>query len=535
MKILLKMSEDVDIKLKKSDFKFDLIIAFFLFAFLIIIIVVYISIYFFNSIATQNFQQSVISFSKNLVTDYNLKKQKVLEKTIAVSKNPLISSDFNINKNLIFSVWRLILSSDDNIKKISLYENKQNIFCKQNKFIICSIDKKVKKIKNTLIKEKIEKNNLIFDVFLLIKQNKLLNITYEYANFFKKYSDMFNILIIDKKNMVVYSDFSKAKTIYDIYGYPIVNLIEKNYGFISDDIYVLNLNNNYKIVFLQNKKIIKETSDISKKLAIIMIILSIFVAIPLGVFFSKPLYNYYNELDKKIDEEVKKAKENEQLLMQQSKLAALGEMLGNIAHQWRHPLTHLSLLVQNLEMAYKKNKLDEQYLENFKNKTMKQIEYMSKTIDDFRNFFKEDKEKMEFSVNEAIKEVLFLLEGRLKNYNINVEIIENKDKIIYGFRNEFLQVIMNIINNAIDVLNERNIQNKKIWIKIDNFIEIEDNAGGIRKDIIDKIFEPYFTTKFQSQGTGIGLYMSKIIITKHFNGNLYAYNSKNGAVFVIKV
>jgi signal transduction histidine kinase len=520
--------------LRKNDFKFDLIIAFSLFAFLIIVIVVYVSIYFFNDIATQNFQQNVISFSKKLVRDYNLKKQNSLQKTEIFSKSPLISSNFTVNKNLMFSIWKLILASDDNIKNISLFEKNKKIFCRKDKNILCAIANEHKIIKDMIVKEKIEKNNLIFDVYLPLK-NKILNITYLYLNFFDKYSDMFNILVIDKNNKIVYSDFTHAKTIYDLYGYPIVNLIKRNYGFISDDIYVLNFNENYKIVFLQNKKIIKETSEISKKLAVIMIILSVFVAIPLGMFFSRLLYNYYNDLDKKIDEEVKKVKENEQLLMQQSKLASLGEMLGNIAHQWRHPLTHLSLLIQNLEMAYKKNKLDNNYLENFKNKALKQIEYMSKTIDDFRNFFKEDKEKIEFSVNEAIKEVLFLIEGRLRSYNIEVEIIEKKNRIIYGYKNEFLQVIINIINNSIDVLNERNIQNKKIWIKIDDLIEIEDNAGGIRKDIIDKIFEPYFTTKFQSQGTGIGLYMSKIIITKHFNGNLYAYNSKNGAVFVINV
>ncbi|WP_096259793.1 sensor histidine kinase [Lebetimonas natsushimae] len=522
---------------RNSEFKFDLIIAFFLFAFLIIVIVIYVSIFFFNNIATQNFQQNIILYSKNLIKDYNKKKNQVLQKTVSISKSPLISSEFNVNENLIFSVFKLILSSEDSIKKISLTKNRRNIYCKKtNNEITCNINtSKLKKIKNILIKEKIEKNSLIFNVFLPIKSNKILHIIYKYPNFFEKYSDMFNILVIDTNGKILYSDFSQAKTIYDIYGYPVVDLIKKDHGFISDDIYVMNINNNYKIVFLQNKKLIKETSNISKKLAIIMIILSVFVAVPLGVFFSKPLYNYYSELDKKINEEVQKVKENEQLLMQQSKLAALGEMLGNIAHQWRHPLTHLSLLIQNLEIAYKKNRIDEKYIENFKHKAMKQIEYMSKTIDDFRNFFKEDKEKTDFIVNESVKEVLFLLDGRLKNYNIDVEIIEEGEKTIYGFKNEFLQVIMNIINNAIDVLNERNIKNKKIWIKIGNVIEIEDNAGGIRKEIIDKIFEPYFTTKFQSQGTGIGLYMSKIIITKHFNGNLYAYNSKNGAVFVIKV
>lgn len=523
--------------MRKSEFKFDLTIAFFLFAFLIIVIVIYISIFFFNNIMTQNFQQNIILYSKNLIKDYKKKKHQVIQKTVAISKSPLISSEFNVNENLIFSVFKLILSSEDSIKKISLIKNGQDIYCKKiDNRIKCEINvSKLKKIKNLSIKEKIEKDSLIFDVLFPIRNNKILHIIYQYPNFFEKYSDIFNILIIDKEGNILYSDFSKAKTIYDIYGYPIVDLIKKNYGFISDDIYVLNFNDKYKIVFLQNKKLIKETSDISKKLAIIMIILSVFVAIPLGIFFSKPLYNYYNELDKRIDEEVQKVKENEQLLMQQSKLAALGEMLGNIAHQWRHPLTHLSLLIQNLEIAYKKNKLDEKYIQNFKNKAMKQIEYMSKTIDDFRNFFKEDKEKTEFSINESVRDVLFLLEGRLRNYNIDVEVIEDGEKIIYGFKNEFLQVIMNIINNAIDVLNERNIKNKKIWIKIGNIIEIEDNAGGIRKDIIDKIFEPYFTTKFQSQGTGIGLYMSKIIITKHFKGNLYAYNSKNGAVFVINV
>ncbi|WP_024787003.1 sensor histidine kinase [Lebetimonas sp. JH369] len=520
---------------KNSEFKFDLTIAFALFAFLIIIVVIYISIYFFTNIENENFQQNVILYAKNLVKEYKTKKQKAVNKAIAISKSPLISSEFNINENLLFGVFKLILSSEDNIYKISLIQNNKNIYCKKNNSIACLINQSQKpKLKTLILKENIKNHNVVFNISVPLK-NKVLNTVYKYKNIFEKYNDMFNIMVIDKKGKIYYSDFTNAKYIYDIYGYPVVDLMKKSQGFISNDIYVLNFNDKYNIIFLQNKKLIRETSEISKKLAIIMMILSVFVAVPLGIFFSRPLYNYYNELDKKIDKEVAKVKENEQLLMQQSKLAALGEMLGNIAHQWRHPLTHLSLLVQNIEIAYKKNKIDEKYIQNFKNKAIKQIEYMSKTIDDFRNFFKEDKEKKEFNINESVKEVLFLLEGRLKNHNIDVELIEKKEKNIIGFKNEFLQVIMNIINNAVDVLNERNIKNKKIWIKIDDNLEIEDNAGGIRKDIFDKIFEPYFTTKFQSQGTGIGLYMSKIIITKHFNGNLNPYNSNNGAVFVIKI
>ena len=521
----------MDIKLKKDDFKFDLIMAFFLFAFLIIVIVTYVSIYFFTNIANKNFEQNVTYYAKFFQKEYEFKKISSIKKVIEISKSSLISNQFSVEENLLFSIFRLLLSSNENIDNISLIQQNKNIICNKKVCLIKYLKRKNRK--NMVVKKKIENNNLIFEISLPVN-DKLLTVVFKYHNFFAKYN-MFNVMVIDKKGKIYYSDFTKSKYIYDMFGYPVVGLMENKEGFISDDIYVMNLNDKFKIVFLENKKLIEKTSTLSKKLAFIMIILSIFVAIPLGMFFSKPLYNYYNELDKRVDEEVAKVKEKEQLLMQQSKLAALGEMLGNIAHQWRHPLTHLSLLIQNMELAYKKNKLDEKYMEKFKKNSMTQINYMSKTIDDFRNFFKEDKEKSEFNVNEAIKEVVFLLEGRIKNNGIDIEITEKKQKSVFGFRNEFLQVIMNILNNAIDVLNERKIKNKKIWITIDNEIKIEDNAGGIEEDIIDKIFEPYFTTKFQSQGTGIGLYMSKIIITKHFQGDLFAYNSDNGAVFVVRV
>jgi signal transduction histidine kinase len=271
-------------------------------------------------------------------------------------------------------------------------------------------------------------------------------------------------------------------------------------------------------------------------MALIMIIISIFVAIPLGIFFSRPLYKFYEELDKRVKEEIEKRQQKEQLLMHQSKLAALGEMLGNIAHQWRHPLTRLSLLIQNLEIAFNMKKLDKERFEKFKENALMQINYMSETIDDFTNFFKKDTKKVEFCPKEIIEDALKLIDARIKQNKVEVQLDIKKTEPIYGYKTEFSQVILNIINNAIDILKERNIENKKIWIRIDGKkIEIEDNAGGIPENIKDKIFEPYFTTKFQSQGTGIGLYMSRVIITQHFNGKLYAYNSKNGAVFVIEL
>lgn len=143
---------------------------------------------------------------------------------------------------------------------------------------------------------------------------------------------------------------------------------------------------------------------------------------------------------------------------------------------------------------------------------------------------------MEFCPYEVIKEALKLIEGRIKNNNIKIDVKVISKKPIYGYKSEFSQVILNILNNAIDVLKDKNLTEKNIFIRIyKNKIEIEDNGGGVPDEIKEKIFEPYFTTKFQSQGTGIGLYMSRVIITQHFNGKLYFYNSNKGAVFVIEI
>jgi len=139
-------------------------------------------------------------------------------------------------------------------------------------------------------------------------------------------------------------------------------------------------------------------------------------------------------------------------------------------------------------------------------------------------------------LGKIISQALELMEGRIKQNRVEVFLDVKNEKIINGYKSEFSQVVLNIINNAIDVLKERDVKDKKIWIRIDGgVIEIEDNGGGVDESIKHKIFEPYFTTKFQSQGTGIGLYMSKIIITQRFNGELLVRNSKNGAVFIIKL
>jgi len=488
--------------------------------------------------------------ASNVIQIYKTKEDIIKKSTLAIANSELFSNQFNINPEIVSSIFKIFLSANRDFLKIKYVNQygKTIVYCKKiDSEIMCGENDKNNfifrdfKLQTSIFtKEIMTDNGLVFETISPIKGDSkkgfiLLESTLK--RLFSNSSNFYNLLLIDNDGKIYYSNFLKAKSVFDIFTYTLADRIKKAKGkFVTNDIYVVPLNKKFKLVFIQNKKLINKTNEVSQKLAMIMILISIFLAIPLGVFFSKPLYNFYKDLDKRVKEEIAKTQEKDQLLMHQSKLAALGEMLGNIAHQWRHPLTRLSLLIQNLEMAYKMKKLDDEKFEKFKTNALSQIDYMSQTIDDFTNFFKKDTNKEQFCPKDIIEQALHLMEARIKQNKLDITLDVKKKEFIEGYKSEFSQVILNIINNAIDVLKERNVPNKKLWIRIDGkTIEIEDNAGGIPEEIKDKIFEPYFTTKFQSQGTGIGLYMSRVIITQHFNGELYAYNSKNGAVFVIKI
>ncbi|XOB63595.1 PAS domain S-box protein [Campylobacterota bacterium DY0563] len=249
--------------------------------------------------------------------------------------------------------------------------------------------------------------------------------------------------------------------------------------------------------------------------------------------------------EQKIKEKLLKEKDN--VLYQQSKMAAMGEMIGNIAHQWRQPLSVIStaatgmVIKKNMGISNEKDDIESLLFIN------ESCQYLSKTIDDFRNFLKADKDIKKFNICSAIEDSLTLSSIKVKSEEINV-ILNLEELEIDGIKNEFIQVLINILNNAKDALESSNIKNKLLIIDVfeENnyvYIKIQDNAGGIPENIIDRVFEPYFTTKHQSKGTGIGLYMCEEIIKNHMKGELsvknieFEYDNKQylGACFIIKV
>jgi len=275
--------------------------------------------------------------------------------------------------------------------------------------------------------------------------------------------------------------------------------------------------------------------------------------------------NYQDELKKTIDEktkslkilndklkkqvklEVSKSKIKDNLLFQQSKMAMMGEMLGNIAHQWKQPLSTISFAATGIQLNKDLGLLDDEMLNKSLDSIVQSSSFLSNTVDDFRNFLKPNHEKEKFSIRSIIEKTLLLTVATLETNNVKV--YQNiSDFEIDGIKGELTQVLLNIINNAKDVVIENN-QNDERFIFIDTItiddmfiIKIKDNGGGIPSDIIDKIFEQYFTTK-AIEGTGIGLHMSNEIIKKHFSGELkvenrnYNFNGENytGAVFEIVI
>ncbi len=255
---------------------------------------------------------------------------------------------------------------------------------------------------------------------------------------------------------------------------------------------------------------------------------------------SRQLQELNNSLEQRVYEEIEKNREKEQLLVQKSRFIALGEMISNIAHQWRQPLSELSSVLMSMKFKHNIGQLDDETMNKKAKEAEQVIDFMSHTIDDFRNFFMPKKDRQEFYVYKSVESVMTIVSSALSNNNIEIEIDIDKQLKLNTFKNEYEQVILNIISNAKDVMISNKIEKPKISIeckKVGALIElfIEDNGGGITVKPRNKIFEPYFTTKEDSDGTGIGLYMSKTIVDKNMHGKLRVRNTKVGARFEIIV
>lgn len=237
---------------------------------------------------------------------------------------------------------------------------------------------------------------------------------------------------------------------------------------------------------------------------------------------------------------VEELRRKEQLLIQQNRLAAMGEMLVNISHQWRQPLNVLGLILQELTRSYQRGSLTAELLDARTHRAQQVILHMSQTIDDFRNFLSPDKMKASFNVKEVVETTLFMFRDSLKEILVDVHLMAEEDLFIEGYRNEYAQTIMNILINARDVFHERKVPHPRLTIMIlrqngKSVVTFADNAGGIASDVMGKIFDPYFTTKAPDKGTGIGLFMSKMIIERNMNGSLSVRNTEEGAEFRIEV
>ena len=252
------------------------------------------------------------------------------------------------------------------------------------------------------------------------------------------------------------------------------------------------------------------------------------------------LHSLNENLSMKVQSGIDEGKQKDKKILEQAKLARIGSMISMIAHQWRQPLTELSGILMELETATRFKKVNEKHILGAIERSDKMIQFMSNTIDDFRNFYRPDKVKEEFLVSNSCKNAINIIGATLKNFNIKLNINVENDKKIYGYPTEFSQVILNILSNAADILVEKSIKNPQIDLNIDtkgilSIITIKDNAGGIAQKNQELIFDPYFSTKDSSKGTGLGLYISKLIIERNMGGELSVYNDAHGAVFKIIV
>ncbi|MBS4013039.1 MAG: tetratricopeptide repeat-containing sensor histidine kinase [Bacteroidetes bacterium] len=243
-------------------------------------------------------------------------------------------------------------------------------------------------------------------------------------------------------------------------------------------------------------------------------------------------------LEDRIQEEINENRKKDVLLIQQSRQAAMGEMIANIAHQWRQPLNAVGLIIQNFRAAFDNEELTEEYIDEKITKCMNLIYFMSDTITDFQYFFRPDKKERRFEVDKVVKKCISFVEDVLRKNNIEISHNLQENVFAFGFPNEYSQVVLNLIHNAKDAIIKEKPANPKIEIILTEIsgkscLTITDNGGGISPKNIDKVFDPYFSTKNTEEGTGLGLYMSKTIIEKHEGGKIEFENTNDGVRFIV--
>jgi len=347
--------------------------------------------------------------------------------------------------------------------------------------------------------------NVIFNIFIIVS-----------------FMDIVAIMIYKYSILYSYMAFEIAFLLPIIAG--LIAIYKKvNYAFI----YTLGWSMMFIIVYVAEKFLVEisSTHTISSIYIIHMItpIESLIFSFALGLMLKKV---------------VKDKNEKEKFLIHKSKLASMGEMINNIAHQWKQPLTHLSYINMNLDLASEDEIFDKKYLQTKIKESNQQIDFMASTIDNFRDFYKPAKEKEKFLISKAIKKSMDIMKPLLEINDISISCEIHHDSKIVSYENEYSQVILNLITNAKDELISREIKKPRIEIEVflknhKTITTVKDNAGGINQESIDKVFEPYFTTK--ELGSGIGLYMSKTIIDSHFKGELKVKNIDDGACFIIVI
>jgi len=540
----------------------------------------------------------------NIKNNYT-KDTQILFYKIKSQTNDLLSQllyEYSLQKDILITKHTIVnnyLKNKDNIFNLNLYEIKQtinnykthsayNIYISNKDLIIKNTTYNADKgfdlsfakdifdnhYKNNIVGvcsplfERTSKSFVSYTDAYVLKNNKkraLLQISYNYPNTKRNIQDLKKLLkqysnILDLQAYIV-SDSGVVKNII-LKDYKPLKTSKKDFSknllIISEIQSKLKNNTIYKQSFTQNNKnfqqiylstqnaifkntkiiysIVFDDSKYYEELFLLKIYIAIITFIALIAIF----------ILGKLRAKEKEQNFKEKRFLEQSKLASMGEMIGNIAHQWRQPLSIIGAASSSMELQKKLGILDDDIFYKSCNTINKNLKYLSQTIDDFRDFIKDDRIKQEFKIQDMIDSFLVLNESVISNHKINIILNIEENLIINSYKNELIQCLLNIFNNSIDAFSKKSIEEKYIFISIQKIknsinISIKDNADGINKNIINKIFEPYFTTKHQSQGTGLGLHMTHKLITEGMNGNIevknetYNYHNKiyKGANFII--